>query len=199
MKEIISKEELERLKNLKGEARGMGIKSSIEFIIQKEGKEALEKIESEMKRIGYPIKYKEMKAMGFYPLGLEAALFLVIKKLFNYSDKDFQEMGRFGAKSSLIIRLFTQYFVSFEKFIDKPPEMWRKYFTVGNLKIQEYNEKEKYAIVRLGEFNLNRFHCQLFLGFCCALLEMMIKAKVTGQEMRCPFRGDEYHEFLLKW
>ena len=177
----------------------MGIKSSIEFVIQKEGKEALEKIESEMERTGYPIKYKEMKAMGFYHLGLESALLLVIKKLFNYNDKDFQEMGRFGAKSSLIIRLFTQYFISFEKFIDKPPEMWRKYFTVGNLKIQEYNEKDKYVIVRLEEFNLNRFHCQLFLGFCSVLLEMMTKAEVTGQEMKCPFKGDDYHEFLLKW
>ncbi|MBD3208368.1 MAG: hypothetical protein GF370_02865 [Candidatus Nealsonbacteria bacterium] len=192
-------EEVRKLNELKGEARGAGLKNNIEFVIQKEGGGAVRKIEDEMEKVGYPIKYKRIKTLAFYPLSLEAALLLVINKLFDYNSDDFQEMGRFGAKSSLIIKLFTRYFVSFERFKSKPPEMWKKYFSVGEVELQEFNEEEKYAVVELKDFKINKFHCSLLSGFFSSLLEMMIGEKVIGEEAKCPFDGDDHHEFLLKW
>lgn len=193
------KKELERLKNMKGECRGVGIKSNIDFIKQREGEEAVKKVEDKMAEIGYPVVFKEIKAMDFYPLAAEGLLLLVIKEVFDYSEMDFQEMGRSGAKSSLIIRFFTKYFVSEEKFISKPPEMWKKYFTAGNLNIEEFNPDEKRAVVRLRNFFLNKSHCQLLIGFISALVEMVMKVKARGREIKCMADGGEYNEFLIEW
>lgn len=184
---------------MEGEARGAGIKNNIEFVIHREGPEAVQKIEKEMETAGYPIKYKELKATKFYPLAAEAILLLVIGRIFNYQDDDFKEMGRYGAKSSLITRLFMKYFVSFNKFVSKPPEMWSKYFTRGNISIKEFSEEKKCSIVRIENFNLSKHHCCLLSGFLSALLEMMIKHKVKCRETRCTFEGDDYHEFVLEW
>ena len=199
MKEIIPKEELEEIKKLKGEARGMGFKNNMEFVFKEEGKEGLKRLENKMRELGYPIEYKKVKTMDFYPLSLEALLLLVAQRLFNYDSRKFQEMGRFGAKSSLIIRLFMKYFISIEKILDKPPQMWRKYFTVGDMKVVDFNEEKKHVILRLENFRLNLPHCQLITGFLSALIKMMVNSETTSKELKCPFKGDEYHEFLIKW
>ena len=78
MEETITKEIAQKLMETKGETRGMSIKGDLEYVLYKKGKEGLKKIEDEMARLGYPIKYKKMKSMKFYPIGLEALNFLNI-------------------------------------------------------------------------------------------------------------------------
>ncbi|GAI52915.1 unnamed protein product, partial [marine sediment metagenome] len=31
------------------------------------------------------------------------------------------------------------------------------------------------------------------------IIQMIVGSKVTSEETKCVHRGDEYHEFLLKW
>ena len=87
----------------------------IKFILKEEGEEGLKRLEEEMQRIGYPFNYKEIKLMDFYPLWMNAILLTVIEKLFDYDEKKFEEIGRFEAKISFIIRLFVKYFFSVKK------------------------------------------------------------------------------------
>lgn len=198
MEQIISKEELDELMKIKGEVRGVAIKGEMDFVLKEEGKEGFKKLKDTMEALGYPIEYRKIKPMDFYPLGLHGTVQLAIKRLFNWDDKKFQEMGRFEAKTSLITRLFMRYFFSSEKIVEEAPKMWREYFTVGDLKIIEYDEEKGYSISRLENFRIHPIQCQVLIGYFSSIVQMVIGGRVIGEETKCVFRGDEYHEFLLK-
>jgi len=199
MEQIISKEELREYMELKGQIRGAGIKEIIKYILEEEGKDGLGKLEDAMEKIGYSIKDKNIKAMKFYPLGLEASALVAVKRLFNYDDKKFQEMGRFAGKFSIVIRLFMKHLVSIEKIVKEAPKMWRNYFTLGDFDIVEVSEKEKYIILRIKNYHLHPIHCQTLIGYLSSILQIVVKSFVTGEETKCTFQGDEYHEYLFKW
>ena len=146
MEQIISKEELEELIKIEGKTMGNSIKNSGEFILREEGEEGLKKLEDAMSALGYPIRYREIKATSFYPSNLLAITFVTMKRLFSYDDKKFQEMGEFRAKFSLIIRLFMRYFVSIDKAAKALPIIWRKLFTTGDARVVELNKEARYAI-----------------------------------------------------
>jgi light-regulated signal transduction histidine kinase (bacteriophytochrome) len=54
-------ETVKKLLQMKGEARGMGLKDDVAYVLAKQGKEGLEKVEEELERVGCPIKYAEIK------------------------------------------------------------------------------------------------------------------------------------------
>jgi hypothetical protein len=199
MEQIISKKEVDELMKIEGEARGISIKGEAEFILKEKGEKGLKKLEDTMAKIGCPIKYGELNALGFYPLKYEAITTFVLKKVFNFKEEDFRKVGAFEAKLSLIIRMFMKYFLSLELMAKKTPVIWRKYYTVGNLTAQEFNKKEKYAILRIENFKLHPSHCRTLEGFFATIVQMVVKELVTCKETKCIFKGDEYHEFLLKW
>ena len=199
MEQIISEKELKELKELKVEVRGMGAKNFAGFILEKEGEKGLERLENTMAEIGFPIKYSEMKAMKFYPFGLETATLIVIKKLFNYDDKKFQEMGKFGVKFSMLIRLFMKYFISLEKLAKQAPQMWKKGGNLGDFKIQEYDLEKRYIVLRIENFKGHPIYCQIFKGYFQGAIQMIVGKEATSQETKCMHKGDDYHEFLLKW
>jgi len=199
MEQIISKEELDKISEESGEARGATFKNALDFVLKKEGPDGLKKIENLMEELGYPIKSTEIKLMNFYPLNSYLVLQLAIKNFFNYDDKDFQEMGEFMAKSSMIMRLFMKYFASLDNLIKQGPRAWRMYFSTGELKVVEINKEKKYMVSRLEDFAYGQLHCQIIKGFYSSIIQMILRSKVTCEEIKCPLRGDEYHEFLFKW
>jgi len=197
MDQIITKQEFSELMKIEGEARGLGFQTEAKFVLKEEGEEGLKKLEAQMAKLGYP--YSKIKTMDFYPIGLLAVNMLVIKRLFNYDDKKFQEMGKFEAKSSLIIRLFMKYFVSLERVAKESPKMWRKYYTVGDLKVPEINQEKRYIIIRIENFSLHPILCQILIGYFQSIVRMVLKGETTCEETKCVFRGDECHEFLMRW
>jgi hypothetical protein len=200
MEQIISKEELETLLKIKGETRGLGMRDEIDFIRGREGEEAVKKLEEVMKNLGYPIRYKEIKPMDFFPLNKYAIVQLAMKRLFNFKDRDFEIMGRYESKVSLVMRLFMKYFFSAEQVIKQAPNIWRRYYTVGELKIIEFNKEKKYVIMRLENFHLHKLNCYVLKGYFVGILQMVIGGKdITCEETKCLCEGDEYDEFLLKW
>jgi len=199
MLEIISKEEFNRLMKTPGELRGNGPKTMALFILKKEGENGLKKIEKAMDEIGYPIKYLKINPMNFYPVGLAAVTLLIINRIFNYNDKTFQEMGANDVRFSSLTKVFLKYFISIKTLVKLAPKIWNKYHTSGKLSTSEYDEKKKYVIIKLENINLNIFHCQYLIGYFIASAKMVIPGEVTCEEIKCISRGDEYHEFLLKW
>ncbi len=197
MEQIISKEELDELMRLKGQIRGAAIREIMAYISNEEGEEKLKELENIMESIGHPIR--NIRPMGFYPLGLEAATLVVVKSLFNYDDKKFQELGKFAGKFSIVIRLFMGYLVSLEKIAKEVPKMWGRYFTLGDCNMVELNKEEKYVILRIENYRLHPIHCQILKGYLSSILQIVVKKPVTGEETKCTFKGDEYHEYLLKW
>ena len=199
MEEIISKEELNKLMGLSGESRGISLKGELNFILNDQGKDGVEKIEKLAASLGHPIKHEEIKAMEFYPLGLEGIILLGARRLLGYDDKKFQEMGKFESKMSIIVKLFMKYFYSVEKLIKKVSDMWGKSCTAGEFKIIEHSEEKRFAILRLEDFELVPSHCQNLRGYLSGVVQMVVGESVVCEETKCTFRGDKYHEFLLKW
>jgi hypothetical protein len=199
MEPIITKEIAQKFMATKGEVRGVALKSHQDFILKEKGEEGLKRLEREMESLGCPIKYKEIRITDFYPVGLEAVALLVIKKLFNFKDEKFEEIGIFQSKISWIIKVFMQYFGSLKMLLKRAPDIWRRYYTVGDFKVVELNEQERYIVLRIEGFNLHPLHCRHVKGYCYNVIKMVIKKPVTCQEVKCPSRGDDYHEFLIKW
>lgn len=198
MEEIISKEKLKDFLLLNGEVRGVILKAYGEFILKEEGEQGLKKLQDALAGLGYPMDYQEMKAMAWFPLGYQAITIEAIQKLFGYNENKFQEIGRFSAKFSLIIRIFMKSFLAKKQDLEIVQKIWRKSYSVGNLEIAEYNEKEKYVICRLKNFRLHPLQCSVLLGYFSTLFQMVRGTELEGEERKCIFRGDEYHEFFIK-
>ena len=201
MEKIISKGELNELIKIKGEMRGITIKPGSEFILREEGKEGLKRLEDTMAELGYPIKYKKMRSIDLYPIGLIAISLLTTKRLFNYDDKKFQEMGRLTAKTSFLIGIFIRrHFLSLKKIIKETPKVWGKYSTIGTLRVVEFNEAKKYFVLRLENFVFHPLYCKILEGFFSGMVKTIVKSPtVVCEETKCVHRGDEYHEFIVRW
>jgi hypothetical protein len=202
--EILSKETIQELMNIKGEVRGVVFKTDREYVLKEKGEEGLKKLEDELEKIGVPIKYKNIEVMDFYPVGLRLISLLSIKKLFELSDKDIEEMGLFATKVSFIIKLFIKYFLSLQKvFFQEAPKIWKKHWTIGELAPQELNEKKKYGVIMVRDFQLHPIFCTYLQGYFCGILKMIVRSsEINCTEKRCNFTDagkTNCHEFLLKW
>ena len=198
MEEIISKEEFEELMKTEGEVRGVAFQTETNFVLEKKGKDVLKKLEDEMARLGHP--YSNIKAMEFYPLGLLIVALTIIKKLLNFTDEDFQEMGKFEAKSSLIIRISMKYFVSLDRIVKEVPKMWRKYYSIGDFQITGLNKEKKEAVMKIENFDLHPILCQVFIGYFTSLIKMITKSdQITCEKTECSSENSECHQFYIKW
>ena len=195
----VSKETAKELMKTRGEVIGLGPKSDFEYVRYKIGEEAIKKLEEEMKSLGCPLEYKKLRSLAFYPIGVQAVILLAMKKAFNFSREEFQRVGEFSARMPLIIKIFMRYLVSFDVLTKGAPKMWNRYYSVGELKVIELNKEKRYVVVRIENFRLTSLLCETFKGYFCAMLQMVIKGPVTCEETKCVHKGDEYHEFLLKW
>jgi len=201
MNQELNQETVKKIMEAKGEVRGVTLKTDMEFILKEKGEEGLKKLEDELEKLGQPIKFHEIKTMDFYPIGLRAVSLLAIEKVFGFDDEKIKEIGLFATKTSLIIKLFVRYFLSVQRvFMKEAPRLWSKHYTAGELNTVELNEEKKYGIIRLKNINIHPIVCCYLEGYFCGILHLIIKSsRINSQENKCTFRGDEYHEYLLKW
>lgn len=198
MEKIITKEIAQKLIKIKGEVRGYSPRAYGEVIFETEGEKGLKKLEDKMAELGFPTKYKKISSMRFYPIGLELITLLAIKDVFDYDDKKFQEIGKAQPKFSLIIKTFMS-FVSIKAVAQQASGIWKRYYTIGDLEAAEIDEEKGYLILRLKNFHLHPLHCHILSGYFTAVANMATRKHITSKETKCSFRGDDCHEFLLKW
>ncbi len=201
MEQIIPKEELEELMKMKKEIRGSIIKNAVTFTLDKRGRKGLRRLEEEIAKLDYQIKLEDIKEIQLYPLGLAIAILVIMKKLFNFSDKDFQEMGERSVKVSIVIRSLIQFLTpfSFEQIIRRLPEIWKRINPIGELKVVKLDKDERYLILKLEDYRTHPIQCQILIGAFSSLIQIISGKKTTCEEIGCIYRGDGYHEFLLKW
>jgi predicted hydrocarbon binding protein len=134
------------------------------------------------------------------PAGLRGISLLAIEKTFGYDDKGIRNVCAYHPKTSLIINLFAKYIYSVPKVMKKAQEMWSKYWTVGKFKFIEFNDKKRYAIVRIEDFDLDSIFCRCEEGYFASVTQIILGEKnVTCHETKCAFKGEKYHEFTIKW
>jgi hypothetical protein len=199
METVLSPEEIKKLMQVKGEVRGVVFKTDLEYIFGQKGQEGLQKLKEELQRTNFPLDPEKIEMMTFYPIGLRAISLLVIKKLFSLSDEEIKRMGAAAPKFSLIIKLFTKYFLSITATARQAPSMWKRHYRAGELLIIEINETEKRIILRLVGLDLHPVFCQYLTGYFLTVVKMVVGQPVSSEETRCVFRGDDYHEYLITW
>ncbi|MBD3208450.1 MAG: hypothetical protein GF370_03275 [Candidatus Nealsonbacteria bacterium] len=199
MKITLSEQELEKIKKAEGEIRGMSFLIIKDFILRKRGEQGLEKIKEAMVEVGYPLRFDKISSTKFYPIGSLIAVFLVIQKLFDFEDKDFEEFGRFRAKSSPFIRIYMKYFVSMDKIVREAADMWKKSTTVGSVKIVEYDKEKKRLRAQIRDYETTQKQCIFFKGLLSGLFSNLTGKDPVCKETKCTYRGDDCHEFLVTW
>lgn len=199
MEKIISEEKLNKIMSLKGKVRGVVIRDGIEYVLKEKGQEGVQKLEEAMEQAGYPIKYQEIRLNDFYPIGYQALTLELIKRVLGFDKKEFQKMGEFTPKFSILIKIFMKYFISMDRLAKEVPKMWKKHYTVGNINILEMDQEKKRGTIRIENFECHPLHCQSLVTYLPTIVQMVIGEKVECKETKCVHRGDNYHEFLLQW
>ena len=201
MEQIISKEELEELMKMKKEIRGSAIKNAVTFTLDERGREGVRRLEEEIAKLDFQIDLGDIKEMQLYPLGLAITVLVIMKRVFNFNDKDFQEIGGRGVKVSVVIRSLMQFLTpfSFEQIVEKLPDIWKRINPIGVLKVVKFSQDGTYLILRLEDYRTHPIQCQIIIGAFSSLIKIISGKKTICEEVKCIYGGDEYHEFLLKW
>ena len=198
----ITKEDIEKLQleEVKGEVLGMALKEDLRFVLEKEGLEGLKKVENEMEKWGYPLKYKEIKDFQWYPENRNLVLF-VIQKTLDWSDEDMREMGRWVAKISFLARLMMKYFVSLHRVAQEVNNYWRKAHTTGLLEVAKLDEKEHILILELKHFNtIHPAHCRYLEGYFWQIASYVLpKESLRVKELECGLFANKSHKFKISW
>ena len=196
---MLTRKQAQKLMEIKGEARGMVLKADWDFVLEEKGEEGLRKVEARMAELGYPLKYKEIKPMDFYPMGLAAISVLSIKEVFNFKEKDLEKWGHSVVKFSTFMKIFMKYFGSLKLIANQIPKIWREHYTVGDLEMPDFSKEKRYAILKEKNFPIHPIYCNIHKAYFIKVAQMVIKSPVSCKETKCMFKGDSHHEFLLTW
>ncbi len=199
--EDFAEEEIRKIMETPGEARGVVFQTDAEYVQSKKGNEGLLKVKEELKEIGCPIEYENIKTTGWYPLGLRAISLLAIKKVFDWNDKEIEDMGNAAPKYSFIVKMFLKYFSTVRMTYKESPKYWTKHYTAGKLEAPGYSLKDKYFIVRLRNLKVHPILCVYLGGYFIRISQYLLKNTKNNKvkETKCVFRGDPYHEFVVTW
>ena len=182
-----------------GKARGESFRGMIDYIREKRGEEDLKRLEGELNDLGYPLDFNNIEKLDWYPIGLGGICLTILRRMFNWKDEDFIDMGDSIPKISFITKISMEYLSSPRLVFKMAQKYWRKYFTVGEIESVEWNEKERYSILRLRNFKVQSDHCLFLVGLLRQMGKLSGLKEGTVQETKCPFRGDSYHEFISRW
>jgi len=172
---VISQEDLEKIKKMEGEIIGSSLKTDREFIIEKQGMEGLRKVEAEMGKLGYPLKYENIDEYKWYPVQQDFLSLLLTKKIFNWDDVTIQEWGRWGAKTNFIIKLMAR-LVNKETISKLASKYWRK----------------------IKDFIIYSVHAHYLEGYFYQIMCLMVSPenlKVEGIKVKEP----DVHQFRITW
>ncbi len=200
MEDFDLKKEADILMKIKGNVKGVVFQTHAAYIRQREGEKGLRMVEEKMKELGYPVKFDEIKTLKWYPETHTVLVILVARELFGWKDSDIFDMGNNAPKYSFIVRLLMKYFLSPKTTLEQSPKYWKKHYDFGELEVAQYNEKEKYMSVRVKGYKTHPIVCIFHKGYFLRLCQYVIKSKnITIEETKCVFRGDPYHEHVVRW
>jgi len=199
-RQIITKEEADKLMAIPGNVKGAVILADLEYAHQRGGGKIIKEIKKRLKELGYPVDIEEIKPMEKYPEALSVLIILLIKEVLNLADEGIFEMGGASIKLSPFIKILTKYFVSPKKCFEQAPKYWEKYFDFGKIEPVEYNEKEGYTILRIIDYRFHPIICIFHKGYFTQVARIVTGKKVIKiEETKCVYRGDPYHEYFISW
>ena len=198
--EILNKKIAEKLMKTEGKIRGMVFKTEAAYVIAKKGETGLKKVEEELEKVGCPMKYKEIRTLGFYPIGWRAISLLALRKVLGWGDEEFREMGRLAVGDPLIVKVYVRFFGSIGSVVKMASRIYGEYFTEGKLVVPDYDEGKKYVIAEIRGLDLVPGFCRVVEGYLVNMVNMVIKAEeIRCRETKCTFEGQDRHQFKVTW
>jgi len=200
MPEELLKKEADRLMQIKGNVRGEVFLANAAYIRFKKGEDEIKAVEVKLKELGYPLNFKEINPGEWYLEALSVLSILAARDIFNWKESDIFEMGYSVPKYSFISKIFINYFLSLKRFIREVPKYWGKHFDFGGLEVSELNEEKNYLILQEKGYKFHPVLCVYHAGYYLRIAKFVIKGgKSSIEETKCVFKGDPYHEYIIKW
>jgi len=197
---MLEKEVYNSISSIKGNVRGAVFQTDAEYIKLMYGLEKLDQLKNTLKKLKSPIDYENMHAMAWYPLSQRVLAFRVIQDIFNWQDEDFKKMGDAAPKYSFIVKLIMKFFIAAKIAIERAPQYWSRHYDIGALKVAEFNEATKHAVIQVHDFDVMPIYCRYLEGYFGRLFMFTLpKHTIKVIETKCMHRGDPFHEYDIAW
>jgi hypothetical protein len=197
---VITRSEFQDIINLEGQVRGSTLNTDAAFIKSRGGGDGMRKVQETFRQLGYPIEYSHIRDMGWYPICLRVLSLRVIQDVFDLKDDEVKTMGDTAPKFSFIVKVFMKFTGMPEKALTRIPEYWRMHYSVGDIRVDEVNQKKGYLVVQLEDFIIHRIMCRYLEGYFRRLLQFSFTThEVRSKETKCAFNGAPYHEYNIAW
>jgi hypothetical protein len=198
--------EIKKLIKIEGKVIGEVFKTDAEYILEKKGEKGLERVQKETEKLGYPIDYQKIKSTDWYPIGLRVISLLAIRRAFGWGGKEIEEMGEAAPKISFITKMFLRTFFSPEMVARAASRIWPRHYSIGRLKITDFKEEKKNHFlkgscrIQLENFKVHPILCTYLGGYFLGIARLSgVLKEVSCKEVKCPFKGDQYHLYLMNW
>ena len=195
---MISSKEINEIVNSSGKVRGAALCTDAGYIQQRGGEEMLKRVEEVTNEMGYPIDYRKVNRMEWYPVGLRTVSLLAITKALGWDDEQLKEMGRSAPKHSVITKFMLRYLVSVETLAERLQDYWRHNYDKGFLQGIVIG---RMSFLCLSDFLLHPILSTYLQGYFVGVLGMVIgKEKLIRVR-----RTDQWHasnkcyDFILSW
>jgi hypothetical protein len=197
---VITRSEFQDIIRLEGQVRGSALNTDAAYVESREGKEGVRRIQESFRHLGYPVEYRQIKDMAWYPVCLRVLSLRVIQDVFGLQDNDLVDMGDTAPKFSFIVKVFMKFTGMPESAFSRIPEYWRMYYSVGDIRVSEMDERAGFLVVRLLDFMVHPLLCRYLEGYFRRLLQFSFVAEeVRNRETMCAFEGAPYHEYHIAW
>ncbi len=200
MAQKVEKETARNLMIIPGNVRGTVILADAEYIRQKLGNQGLKLTEKRLRELGCPFLFDEIKPMEYYPEAFSVLVILLARELLDLDDEGVFEMGKSGLKHSFFVRILTKYFLSAKRCFEESPTYWKKHFDFGTVETVKFDEQKRSAVFRVKGYKFHPIMCIYHEGYFQQIAQMAIgKKDVTIEETKCVFKGEPYHEYIIRW
>jgi hypothetical protein len=197
---VITDEDCSSIAQIKGNVRGTVFQTDAAYIQRILGQAKFGQLKKRLKECGYPIEYKTIRAMEWYPLNQRVLSFRLLQDMFHWQDADFWQMGNTAPKFSFTIRIMMKLLVSTKTAMYEAPLTWSRHYDIGSLSVPAFNEEDKYVVVQISDFKILPVFCRYLEGYILRLMEFILpKFSISIEETKCMHRGDPDHIYEINW
>jgi hypothetical protein len=197
---VITRSEFQDIINLEGQVRGSTLNTDAAFVKSRGGKDGLHTVQETFRQLGYPIEYRLIREMGWYPACLRVLSLRVIQDVFDLKEDGMKGMGDTAPKFSFIVKVFMKFAGMPEHALTRIPEYWHMHYSIGDMRVDEMNDQAGYLVIQLTDFMLHPILCSYLEGYFRRLLQFsFVTHDVRSKETKCAFNGAPYHEYHIAW
>lgn len=191
------KEKLNQLLKKEGKIRGGVILSHLEYIKRKQSQDGIKRLKKTFEEVDYTFNPDEIKSMEWVDASTSSIILLLAKNLFDWSNKDILSMGEFASKYLAVNKFFLDDLNSPKKLISVIGDYWRNVSNVGTMNV--IDSGEDFVKINLSDYDFHPVGCLFIAGYIRSVFSLTVKGSVSIKETKCIHKGDDVHQFLVKW